>query len=133
MFTRLAEFRPFEPQRVAAPWDEAMHSNDNLPGRRRPAGERRSPPPALACHWYLNDRDGRLECRWEVVDLEEVPADRVRDGLPKSRGEAVRGSPFVSARGRIKDGPWEACWGRFVENRSELRVSSIRLSGSTKS
>jgi hypothetical protein len=71
MFTRLAEFRPFEPQRAAAQWGKVMHSNDNLPGRRRPAGERRSPPPALACHWSLNESDGRLECHWETTDLEE--------------------------------------------------------------
>src|ERR1700675_145143 len=88
MFTRLAKIRPFEPQRVAARWGKVMHSNDNLPGLRRPAGELRSPPPALACHWSLNESDGRLECRWEVVDIEEVPADRVTNALPKSRGEA---------------------------------------------
>jgi len=84
MFTRLAKFRPFEPQRVAARWCKVTHSNDNLPGRRRPAGERRSPPPALACHWSLSDSDGRLECRWEPVDAEEAPADGITDGLLKS-------------------------------------------------
>jgi hypothetical protein len=43
-----------------------MHSNDNLPGFRRPAeaGKRRSPTPALACHWF--NRDGRLECHWQA-------------------------------------------------------------------
>ena len=71
MFTRLAKFRPFESWRVAARWCEVIHSNDKLPGRRRPAGERRSPPPALACHWHLNEGDGRLECHWEAMDLEE--------------------------------------------------------------
>jgi hypothetical protein len=71
MFTRLAKFRPFEPQRVMPRWCKVMHSNDNLPGRRRPAGELRSPPPALACHWSLNESDGRLECHWETTDLEE--------------------------------------------------------------
>jgi hypothetical protein len=82
MFARLAKFRSFEPQRVAARWGEVMHSNDNLPGRRRPAGERRSPPPALACHWSLNDSDGRLECRWETVDLEEGSVGRPGCHLP---------------------------------------------------
>jgi hypothetical protein len=71
MFTRLARFRPFEPPRVIPRGARAAYSNDNLPGRRRPAGERRSPPPALACHWHLNERDGRLECHWEAMDPEE--------------------------------------------------------------
>ena len=71
MFTRLAKFRLFEPQRMMPLWGTIVHSNDNLPGRRRPASERRSPPPALACHWYLNKSDGRLECHWETTDLEE--------------------------------------------------------------
>ena len=38
--------------------------NDNLPGLRRPKGQRRIPSPALACHWI--NRNGRLECRWQV-------------------------------------------------------------------
>jgi hypothetical protein len=71
MFTRLAKFRPFEPSQVIPRGTKAAYSNDNLPGRRRPAGERRSPPPALACHWHLNESDGRLECHWEATDLEE--------------------------------------------------------------
>jgi hypothetical protein len=83
MFTRLAKFRPFEPQRVMPRWCEAMHSNDNLPGRRRPADELRSPSPALACHWSLSDRDGRLECRWEAVDPEEAPPTGLQSGFPK--------------------------------------------------
>jgi hypothetical protein len=83
MFKRLAKFRPFEPARVMPRWGKAMHSNDNLLGRRRPAGERRPPPPALACHWSLSDSDGRLECRWETVGVEEAPADRVSDAYPK--------------------------------------------------
>jgi hypothetical protein len=96
MFARLAKFRPFEPQRVMPRRCEAMHSNDNLPGRRRPASKRRSPPPALACHWYLNDRDGRLECRWEAAELEE--------GQSVTQG-AIFGltkppvAPFVSSSG----------------------------------
>jgi hypothetical protein len=27
------------------------------------AGPRRSPKPALVCHWYLIGDEGRLECR----------------------------------------------------------------------
>jgi hypothetical protein len=71
MFTRLARFRLFELPRVIPRGTKAAYSNDNLPGRRRPAGGRRSPPPALACHWHLNEGDGRLECHWEAADLEE--------------------------------------------------------------
>jgi hypothetical protein len=88
MFTRLAKFRPFEPQREMPRWCEAMHSNDNLPGRRRPAGKRRSPPPALACHWSLSDSDGRLECYWETADLEEGSVDHPGRSFGCSRYEA---------------------------------------------
>jgi hypothetical protein len=64
MFEKLAKFRPFEPRRVA-PWTiAATHSNDNLPGFRRPEGRRQRPTPAPACHWVLID--GQLECRWTV-------------------------------------------------------------------
>jgi hypothetical protein len=48
-----------------------MHSNDNLPGLRRPKGPRRIPTPALACHWI--DRNGRLECRWQAVPGGDAP------------------------------------------------------------
>jgi hypothetical protein len=41
-----------------------MHSNDNLPGLRRPKGRRPIPTPVLACHWI--DRNGGLECRWQL-------------------------------------------------------------------
>ena len=71
MFTRLARFRLFELPRVIPRGTKAAYSNDNLPGRRRPADERRSPPPVLTCHWYLNESDGRLQCHWETSDLEE--------------------------------------------------------------
>ncbi|RTL75060.1 MAG: hypothetical protein EKK35_23570 [Bradyrhizobiaceae bacterium] len=74
MFTRLAKsglvkFRLVQPQRIAPGLHEAglsdhTYSNNNLPGFRRPAvaGRRRSPTPALVCHWL--DRGGRLECCW---------------------------------------------------------------------
>src|SRR6202011_2694865 len=74
MFTRLAKFRLVQPWRIAPEPREAMfskdmfskvmHSNDNLPGFRRPAatGKRRSPSPALACPSF--DRNALLECRW---------------------------------------------------------------------
>jgi hypothetical protein len=63
MFTRLAKsglakFRLVQPRRSAPGLHETKFSNrpycnDNLPGFRRPAvvGKRRSPTPALACHW----------------------------------------------------------------------------------
>src|ERR1700676_320440 len=83
MFTRLAKFRLVRPWRIAPGPREAMfsrdmfsrdmHSNDNLPGFRRPAatGKRRSPSPALACHWF--DREGRLECRWQAEPAGDAP------------------------------------------------------------
>jgi len=92
MFTRLAKFRLVQPWRIAPGPCEAMfskdmvsrnmHSNDNLPGFRRPAatGKRRSPSPALACHWF--DRNGRLECRWLAEPNDDAPiaADCVEYG-----------------------------------------------------
>jgi hypothetical protein len=74
MFTTLAKsglvrFWRVQPQPVApglhrAPLSNTACSNGNLPGFRRPvaAGKRRSPTPALACHWVF--RGGRLECCW---------------------------------------------------------------------
>ena len=56
---RFAGLRP----RLSA-FSRNSHSNDNLPGFRRPKGRRRIPTPALACHWIV--RDGRLECRWQA-------------------------------------------------------------------
>ena len=100
MFTRLAKFRPFEPQRVMPRWRKAMYSNDNLPGRRRLAGELRSPPPALACHWSLNESDGRLECHWERRTSKRGPSATQRRYLWAT--QAGRRTPFVSASGSIK-------------------------------
>jgi hypothetical protein len=83
MFTRLAKsglakFRRVQPRRIAPGRHEAglsnrTYCNDNLPGFRRPAvvGRRRSPIPALTCHWF--DRDGRLECRWQVETNDDAP------------------------------------------------------------
>jgi hypothetical protein len=70
MLKRLARFRHFEPRRSAPRWLQAVHSNGNQPGCRRPTGERRSPPPTLACHWSRVD-GSRLECRWEVECFDE--------------------------------------------------------------
>lgn len=102
MFTRLARFRLFEPQRVMPRWGRAMHSNDNLPGLRRSAGGLRSPTPTLACHWHLNEGDGRLECHWEATDLEEGFVGRLGHDLratQKYQSKAGRHTPSVSACG----------------------------------
>ena len=80
MFNKIATFRALEARRLAPAPIVAMHSNDNLPGFRRPAaGQRLRPKLALACHWYLVG--GRLECRWElkapdgaaIADIEPQP------------------------------------------------------------
>lgn len=84
MFTRLARsrladltlggFRPRQSRRVAlhgAVFFDRAPSNDNLPGRRRPKGQRRIPSPALACHWF--ERNGRLECRWQAEPGGDAP------------------------------------------------------------
>jgi hypothetical protein len=75
---RLAGFslggvRPLKPRRIALRRAGFVdtHSNDNLSGLRRLKGQRRIPSPALACHWI--NRDGRLECRWQVEPNGDVP------------------------------------------------------------
>jgi hypothetical protein len=91
MFTRLAKFRLVQPLRIA-PWPREamsskdmfsrnMHSNDNLPGFRHPVatGRRRSPSPALACHWF--NRNGRLECRWLAEINDDAPLGDVDEHL----------------------------------------------------
>src|SRR6266436_2681806 len=92
MFTRLAEFRLLKPRRMAPHWREPAHSNDNTPGRRRPAGLRRSPRPVLACDWVFID-ESRLECRWRVESLDETSEQSDGrhitskiSGLPPGRG-----------------------------------------------
>lgn len=71
MFERLANNRSFA-QRLRKALGKAVrlypvHSNDNLPGLRRPAGPSLRPNQALACHW-VPSADGRhLECRWELA------------------------------------------------------------------
>ena len=74
--TRLLNFWPVQPQRIApllhkVRLSNVTHSNDNLPGFRRPKGRRRIPTPALACHWI--DRNGRLECRWQAEPDADAP------------------------------------------------------------
>jgi hypothetical protein len=83
MFKKLAKsglvrFWPVQPRRVApglhaAGLSNRVYCNDNLPGFRRPAvaDQRRSPTPALASHWF--NRNGRLECRWQVEASGDAP------------------------------------------------------------
>ena len=85
----LANFRLVQLRRIA-PWpQQAAFSNhprlnDNLPGFRRPAaaGKRRSPTPALACHWV--DRDGRLECCWQFETTPSGEFDEPQQSAPDS-------------------------------------------------
>lgn len=106
MFTRLAKFRLVQPWRTApgpreVVFSKDMHSNDNLPGFRRPAatGKRRSPPPALACHWF--DRNGRLECRWLVEPHDDAPLGDVVEYEHRTIGR-VSGQPSMQPRGRAQ-------------------------------
>ncbi|SHI08746.1 hypothetical protein SAMN05443248_8067 [Bradyrhizobium erythrophlei] len=76
---RFGELRSLQPRRVALRGagffidtrSNDTHSNDNLPGLRRPKGQRRIPSPALACHWF--NHNGRLECRWQVEPSGDAP------------------------------------------------------------
>jgi hypothetical protein len=111
MFTRLAKFRLVQPWRIAPGPREAMfskdmfsrvtHSNDNLPGFRRPAatGKRRSPPPALACHWFY--RNGRLERRWLAEPNDDAPLGNVVEYEHRTTGR-VSGQPSIQTRGRAR-------------------------------
>jgi hypothetical protein len=100
MFTTSADFLALVRSRRPAPRSRQAlsHGNDNLPGVCRPAvGRRRSAVPALACHWF--DRNGRLECRWQIDNGGDAPAADLDPGrrhaskslrcvtiLPGSRG-----------------------------------------------
>jgi hypothetical protein len=111
MFTRLAKFRFVQPWRIAPGPCEAMfskdmvsrnmHSNDNLPGFRRPAatGKRRSPSPALACHWF--DRNGRLECGWLAGPNDDAPLGEVVEYEHRTTGR-VSGQPSMQPGGRAQ-------------------------------
>ena len=103
MFLELAKFRRVGPRQIMPVRCDVTHSNDNLPGFRRPAaaGGRRPPTPALACHWV--ERNGRLECRWQaepggetpIGDFDEHAATGRTPGLsptqPRGRGLALAG------------------------------------------
>src|ERR1700726_1773969 len=111
MFTRLAKFWFVQPWRIAPGPCEAMfskdmvsrnmHSNDNLPGFRPPAatGKRRSPSPALACHWF--DRNGRLECGWLAGPNDDAPLGEVVEYEHRTTGR-VSGQPSMQPGGRAQ-------------------------------
>ena len=97
MFKRLAKsgladftFGGFlQPLRMAqrgAGFSIASHSNDNLPGLRRPRGQRRIPTPALACHWF--DRNGRLECRWQAEPDDDAPIAGEHGTIDRASGQS---------------------------------------------
>jgi len=70
MFDKHATIRPVR-SRGAAPRRPSLgnisiiHSDDNKPDFRRPAGRRRCPKPSLICHWI--EEGGRLKCHWAVA------------------------------------------------------------------
>jgi hypothetical protein len=88
MFAKLAQFRRAGLRHLMPAPSDVMHSNDNLPGFRRPAatGRRRSPTPALACHWF--DRNGRLECRWQTESNGDTPIGDIDDHEHHTTGRA---------------------------------------------
>jgi hypothetical protein len=66
----LAKYWPVQPRHIVPGLHEvrlsnSTYSNDNLPGLRRPKGQRRIPSSALTCHWL--NRNGRLEGCWHPV------------------------------------------------------------------
>jgi hypothetical protein len=96
---RVGGFRPLQPRRAALRWAgffNETHSNDNLPGFRRPvaAGKRRSPTPALACHWF--NRDGRLECCWHTERNDAPPGGSDEQG--HSTADRASGRPPTRSR-----------------------------------
>lgn len=97
MFTKLAEFRRVGLRHIVPAPSGVTYSNDNLPGFRRPAatGKRRSPSPALACHWFY--RNGRLECRWQEEPAGDAPIGDFDEHGAMDRSSSL--SP-VEPRGR---------------------------------
>jgi hypothetical protein len=91
MFRTSAKLHPHETWRIAPGTGVSVHSNDNLPGFRRPAGRQRPRPnQTLACHWYLIG--GRLECRW---DIEAGDGPSIDDFEPQPSASRACGSPLA--------------------------------------
>jgi hypothetical protein len=95
---RLVNFRRAGPRHLVPPLCDVVHSNDNLPGFRRPAatGRRRPPTPALACHWF--NYNGRLECRWRA-ETSDTPTDDSDEHHRRTTGRAS-GRSSMQPRGR---------------------------------
>jgi hypothetical protein len=97
MFNKVATFRALTARRIAPGPIGAAHSNDNLPGFRRPAGgQRLRPKLALACHWYLID--GRLECRWDIEAPDGTP---IADVEPQPKADRAFGPPARPRRDHL--------------------------------
>jgi hypothetical protein len=95
---RLGGFGPLQPRRVAlrgAGFFNESPSNDNLPGLRRPKGQRRIPTPALVCHWF--SRNGRLECRWQAESNGDAPLSDFAEHRTTGRAS---GQSSMQPRGR---------------------------------
>jgi hypothetical protein len=88
MFEKLAKFRLVKPRRMTPHWLEAVHSNDNTPGRRRAAGRLPSPRPMLACHWVFID-ESRLECRWRVESFDETSVEDPGPRRPSHNNQKI--------------------------------------------
>ncbi|SRR6266849_4876384 len=96
MFTRLAEFRLVQSRRTApGPREAFTHSNDNLPGLRRPGGQRRIPSPVLTCHWFLIDGGTRLGCRW-LAEASTQTAPEDSDAEQTSKRTSGRKRPGLA-------------------------------------
>ena len=106
MFKRHAspEFRSLGLGHVVPRRPEAVHANDNLRGLRRPAGQRRSPPPRLARHWVLVG-ESRLECRWQVEGSCEAASIEARDFTQQSSNCLIWNTPAGAVCGMAGSGP----------------------------
>jgi hypothetical protein len=98
MFAKLAKFRRAGLRHLVPAPRDVVHSNDNLPGFRRPAatGRRRAPTPVLACHWL--NRNGRLECRWQAETNGDTPIGGIDNHEPRTTGR-VAGLLSMQPRG----------------------------------
>ena len=79
----LVQLRRIAPGPRQAAFPHHPYLDDNLPGFRHPAaaGKRRSPTPALACHWVLTGAN-QLECRWNVEEPDGRSLSGKISGLP---------------------------------------------------
>src|SRR6266481_5472987 len=81
MFTTLAALRR-DGRRHAAPVTP-VHANDNrLDDRLAPRRARRQ---VLRCRWRSLPATGRLECHWEIADIDDTSAEEPGSGWRKRR------------------------------------------------